>query len=66
MKIPALAIAAAFAGGILLGRAGSFPSFLLGRGVLFGSFAVALLLLIGSLLLAARGHVWAEARRAQR
>jgi len=57
MKIPAVAIAAAFGGGILLGRVGSFPSFLVTRGVLAGGFAFIFLLLVSSLLLAARGRV---------
>jgi len=57
MKIPAVAIAAAFASGILLGRVGSLPTLLPVRGVLAGCFALVFLLLVSSLLLALRGRV---------
>ena len=61
MKIPAVAIAAAFAGGILLGRMGSLPRLVLPRSVLAACFAVIFLFLLSSLLLASRGRVWLAA-----
>jgi competence protein ComEC len=56
MKIPAVAIAVAFAGGILLGR-----ELHLSRGVLEISFLVVFFLLIAALLFAWRAKLWAAA-----
>ncbi len=57
MKIPAVAIATAFAGGILLGRMGSLPPMLLARSTLAACFAIIFLFLLTSLLLASHGRV---------
>ena len=56
MRIPAVAIAAAFAGGILLGR-----GLHLSRGVFGISFLIIFSLLIAGLLCAWRGKFWAAA-----
>jgi hypothetical protein len=56
MRIPAVAIAVAFAGGILLGR-----GLHLSHGVLGISFLIVFSLLIAALLFAWRGRIWAAA-----
>ena len=61
MKIPALAIATAFAGGILLGRMGSLPTLIPTRNALVFCFAFLFVFLLTSLLLALRGSVWVAA-----
>jgi len=61
MRLPAVAIAAALSGGILLGRVGSLPSFLFARSVLACGFAAVCLFLLSSLFLAARGWLWPAA-----
>lgn len=61
MKLPAVAIATAFAGGILLGRSDSLPPVVLPRSILALGFAAIFVFLLSSLLLAWRGRVWAAA-----
>ncbi|HUL33922.1 MAG TPA: DNA internalization-related competence protein ComEC/Rec2 [Candidatus Eisenbacteria bacterium] len=61
MKIPAVAMAAAFGGGLLLSRMSSLPSNLRAPHFLGGSLLAAFLFLIISLLLVRHGRVWAAA-----
>ena len=61
MKLPAVAIATAFAGGILLSRSGSLPFLLETRSMVALCFAFLFFVLSYSLLLALRGRLWTAA-----
>jgi competence protein ComEC len=61
MRLPAVAFATAFAGGILLSRSGSLPLLFETRSMLALCFAFVFVVLSFSLLLALRGRLWAAA-----
>lgn len=61
MKLPAVAITAAFAGGIVFGSGRFFAARVSGPWALRGLFLAAALALVGGLVLLARGHLRAAA-----